>query len=127
MTTLHAPMQSVSMLLQVKHLMRCVRHTALDRQDLSRTYLAHRELEREVIIIIAVVAVVVAVVIITTVLLLLLLLLLILLLLLLLLLIQYLMGVCKMVQGLHQGCQGAGRLRFCGSFSRSHCSLLAPA
>ena len=119
-------MQSVSMLLQVKHLMRCVRHTALDRQDLSRTYLAHRELEREVIIITAVVAVVVAVVIITTVLLLLLLLLLILLLLL-LLLIQYLMGVCKMVQGLHQGCQGAGRLRFCGSFSRSHCSLLAPA
>jgi len=51
MTTLHAPMQSVGMLVQVKHLMRCARHTALERQDLSRTYLAHHELEREFIIV----------------------------------------------------------------------------
>ena len=41
--------------------------------------------------------------------------------------VRYLMGVFKTVQGLNQGCQGAGRVRFCGSFSRGHRSLLAPA
>ena len=44
-TTLHAPMQSVIMLVQVKDLMRCARQTALERQDLSREYLAHHDLE----------------------------------------------------------------------------------
>ena len=41
--------------------------------------------------------------------------------------VWYLMGVFKIVQGLYQGCQGAGRLRFCGSFSRGHRSLSAAA
>ncbi len=33
-------------------LQRCARHTALERQDLSRTYLAHHELESKIILII---------------------------------------------------------------------------
>ena len=51
MTTLHAPMLIVSVLVQVKHLMRCARQITLEGQDLSCTYPAHHELESDFIIV----------------------------------------------------------------------------
>ena len=40
------------MLICVRLIQRCVKQTALVRQDMSRTYLAHHELERKLIVII---------------------------------------------------------------------------